>query len=129
MTEFLLLTKLILETLDPEVKVFVAANKDMLSQAFKSTCGKISLHSNFYEYTAKLHQPFISGFYCIKEAWKGAPACPSVLPNNILVTKLRSRLRRKHIQVYTSQTTLPHFLQIPLTLKTFLFCRCSSFQS
>lgn len=34
MTEFLLLTKLILETLNPEVKVFVADAKDMLSQAF-----------------------------------------------------------------------------------------------
>lgn len=44
MTEFLLLTKLILETLDPEVKVLVAAAKGVLSQAFKSTCGKISLH-------------------------------------------------------------------------------------
>lgn len=44
MTEFLLLTKLILETLDPEAKVLVAAAKGVLSQAFKSTCGKISLH-------------------------------------------------------------------------------------
>lgn len=100
MTEFLLLTKLILETLDPEVKVFVAATKDVLSQAFKSTNGKISLYSNFHKDTAKLYQPFTSGLYCIKEAWKGTVSCPSVLPNSILVTKLGSRLWRKHTGLY-----------------------------
>lgn len=118
MTEFLLLTKLILETLGPEVKSVDA--KDMLSQAFYSTCGNISFYSNFHEATAKLHQPFTFGLCCTKEAWKGADACPSVLPNNTLVTKLGSRLRRKHTQVCTSQTTLPGFLWTPLTLKKFL---------
>lgn len=96
-----------------------------LRQIFNSTCGKISLHSNFHEDTAKSYQPFTSGLCCIKEDWKGAPACPSVLPNSTSVTKLGSRLRRTHIQVCTSQTTLPRFLQIPLTLETFLFCRSS----
>jgi len=82
-----LLTKLILKTLDPELKVFVAAAEDMLSQAFKSTCGRVGLHSSFHEDTAKSYQPFTSRLYCIKETWKGAPACPSVHPNSNKVSK------------------------------------------
>lgn len=95
--------------MDPEVKVFVAAAKDVLSQAFKITCGKTSLYSSFREDTAKLYQPFTSGLYCVKEAWKVAVACPSVLPNSISVTRLGSRFRRKYTEACTSQTTLLGF--------------------
>lgn len=55
----------------------------------------------------------------MKEAWKGAAACPSVLPNSMLASKLASRFRREHTQLGTSQTTLPFIptlLWVPLML-------------
>lgn len=124
-----MLTKLILKTLDPELKVFVAAAEDMLSQAFKSTCGRIGLHSNFHEDTANLCQAFTSRLYCIKESLESGSCLSLHTPKGYASNKVSKEIQKK-THTATSKTTLPFIpalLWIPLSFTKFLLCRSSFF--